>query len=198
MSSYWAGYSGTALVLTQDEFEAMMGVYKSKNPRDAERILDEYDSLYDCDRANLIRGVFAGRDLRDDHAPEKVPKSLYNRDDSNSQNDKYYFQAVLVDPDDCDGATLTPFYNSNGEKNVYVLDDDGNVVRTQDYTVHLGEPVWAFFSDRDLASVNTLEARPYKGYSELLEEFKNKLAAYLPEDFQWDSHIGHFSYACYA
>ena len=31
-----------------------------------------------------------------------------------------------------------------------------------------------------------------------VSEFKNKLEAFLPEDFDWDAHIGIYSYACYA
>lgn len=38
----------------------------------------------------------------------------------------------------------------------------------------------------------------YHSYEEIREEFQLKLKAYLPKDFDWDSHIGVFSYASYA
>lgn len=41
MSSYWAGYAVTGLILTQPEFDVMVRKYKEKNPKqdDIEEII---------------------------------------------------------------------------------------------------------------------------------------------------------------
>ena len=38
------------------------------------------------------------------------------------------------------------------------------------------------------------KAYPYDTYEDLLNEFKGKLQDYLPESFEWDTHIGTVSY----
>ena len=38
----------------------------------------------------------------------------------------------------------------------------------------------------------------YKSTEEIIKEFKEKLAAYVPDDFDWESHIGFFQCASFA
>lgn len=54
------------------------------------------------------------------------------------------------------------------------------------------------FARRDRLSADAFENPPYHSYRELTDEFKGFLRQYLPEDFDWDEHIGVFRYACYA
>ncbi len=60
------------------------------------------------------------------------------------------------------------------------------------------ETSYMFYSDYTLDSVEVFEKRPYHSYQEFRQEFQDKMAAYLPDDFDWDAHIGTFSYAHYA
>lgn len=64
------------------------------------------------------------------------------------------------------------------------LSTENSYILTADYN---NNGVEAFFSNKK-----------YHSYEELVDEFKRKYAEYLPEDFDWDSHIGQYSYACYA
>nr|WP_317439871.1 hypothetical protein [uncultured Enterocloster sp.] len=45
---------------------------------------------------------------------------------------------------------------------------------------------------------DTFNEKPYASYEALRQEFKDKLERYLPDDFDWDAHIGRFRYAAYA
>lgn len=181
--SYWTGYAGSALVLTCQEFGSMMDKYSTLNPVHAEHVEDEYCNIYDCDRADLIRGAFAGQDLS-------------GRDPDRPENEGLYFHPVKISTDDCEGGTLVPFYRG-GEKNVPVLDGEGGLRKEPVYTVYTDD-VWAFFSDKSLDGVSAFDEKPYPSYQAFVDEFKAKLGAYLPQDFDWDAHLGRFSYACYA
>lgn len=170
--SYWTGYAGTAIVLTSLEFRGMMDKYKACHPEHAAELEDEHESLYECDREDLLWSLY----------PDDPGKR---------------FHPVLVSDDTgCDGATFVPYY-VNGKKNLNEFGPDGKLVHEQEYIVY-NEPVWAFFSERSLNSVNAFDAMPYHSYGELTSEFKCKLMRYLPNDFDWDGRIGMFSYACYA
>lgn len=58
---------------------------------------------------------------------------------------------------------------------------------------------YIFIADFDNNSVGALlENRKYNSYTEIVDEFKRKYAEYLPNDFDWNKHIGQYSCACYA
>lgn len=61
--------------------------------------------------------------------------------------------------------------------------------------IRAGSEGYFFTSERELDSPEAFEERPYISYEEFLQEFKGKMAVYLPEDFDWDSYIGRSSYA---
>lgn len=172
MSSYWAGYAGAALVLTDREFRNMMNRYKTLHPDDAARFEDEYEELSEYDRVDLKWSLY----------PEDAAKK---------------FHPVLVSEDSgCSGATLVPYY-AGGRKNLSKFDDNGLLISEQKYVVY-DKPVWAFFSERSLDGVHAFDAMPYHSYDAFVYEFKCKLVKYLPDGFDWNAHIGRFSYACYA
>ena len=101
------------------------------------------------------------------------------------------FRITDILKDDCDGMWLLPFVDSHGDLN------DGNDPGWHD--LRHGD-CYAVFADRPMSSPAVFRDPGYRygSYDELLEEFRGKLEAYLPEDFGWDSHIGDFMYACYA
>lgn len=185
MSSYWAGYAGTALVLSNDEFQAMMKAYREKNPKDMELLEAEhgYDYNTDYDRAELLRSAFHGKYTRANLKPE--------------ENTDKYTSPVMINDSCCDGATLTPFY-INGKKNVTEYNQQHEPTQFQQYTIFPDETVWAFFSDKAMNGVDAFDEKPYASYQDFVQEFKDKLQTYLPHHFDWDNHIGYFTYACYA
>ena len=58
--------------------------------------------------------------------------------------------------------------------------------------------VYVLASDREIAGMRCFEEKAYDSYESFADEFKRKMAHYLPDDFDWDAHIGIYSYACYA
>lgn len=98
------------------------------------------------------------------------------------------FSIVDISPDCCDGMVLTPYYlGGTANKN-------GDIV---DYRKK-GETCYVIFTDYALDDVEALEKPPYASYQDLKLEFIRKLGLYLPEDFDWDRHIGRFRYAAFA
>lgn len=47
-------------------------------------------------------------------------------------------------------------------------------------------------------SLEILSGRSYKTLDELVQDYKDTIGEYLPEDFDWESHIGFFQCAAYA
>ena len=57
-----------------------------------------------------------------------------------------------------------------------------------------GFRLWPYRID----GMNCFDERPYESYDAFVQEFKDKMAAYLWDSFDWDAHIGIYSYACFA
>lgn len=171
MSSYWAGYSGTGLVLTVPEFNKMLKQYKEKNP-DQSEIIDTAIENGDLNETGFIM----------------------------SATDKTFTVFELSD-DDVAGVTFFPFYRSDGRENVTEKKEDGK----WEY-LESNYPIWDLnedrcyflFSDKDMNSVKAFDEKPYASYQDFVQEFKNKIGGYLPENFDWDAHLGNLTYAAYA
>lgn len=165
MSSYWAGYSGTALVLRENEFSGFLEKYKELHKEtltaieENEESVREYPFLCSC----------------------SIGKENVNIK---------YFYIVDVLQGECDGMCLYPYivdYRKNSPESPV---NPGISLRS--------ENVYVVFADHQLDSVDTFFHRPYESYNALVQEFKDKLEKYLPANFNWDLHTGHFSYAAYA
>lgn len=96
------------------------------------------------------------------------------------------FQFSVADDSCCEGFRLWP-YRVDGKKN--------SKYETVDIPM---TDIYFLEADRQLDGINCFDERPYKSYEAFVQEFKDKLSAYLPEDFDWDAHIGIYSYACFA
>lgn len=194
MSSYWAGYAGTGLVLNQEEFSAFLEKYMEKNPVQAEN-LDEYLEGENLDVASLddicfLKSVNAGEEIRDlqDNAAEYADKVLYFSEMSN---------------DNVEGFRFWPFYRHDGRMNVPIKRPEGgwedaeyrNPMWESDDVGHSCYVIW---SAKDLTSPRVFEQPAYTSYEEFVQEFKDDLAAYLPDAFDWNAHLGYMSYACFA
>ena len=58
--------------------------------------------------------------------------------------------------------------------------------------------VYVLDSDKAIDGMECFDKKAYESYEEFINEFKEKLEPFLPQDFDWDAHIGIYSYACYA
>lgn len=112
-------------------------------------------------------------------------RSKYKKADPSSieENDEKHFQISLYE-DEMSGGIFYPFECDErcGEDDCFEL---------------YGDYYGIFFTDK-----STLPQEIFKGtYSsmdEIIDEFKEKLEDYLPEDFNWKTHIGFIQYAIYA
>lgn len=183
MGNYWAANHGTALVLSYEEMNDMLHKYIEQNPADVNgkesfeiwnEIINEY--------RNLICSKHAGTILTEDNCSAKL-----------------YFTVTDVSCAFTSGATLHP-YVVNGKPNVPgTFNERGNFIPNPDHVCHkYNDDVYAIWSDKELNSAAAFVEQPYKSYDDLRQEFKNKLKTYLPDDFDWDSHIGVFDYASFA
>lgn len=93
-----------------------------------------------------------------------------------------------------EGMRLTP-YRADGAMNTTYIDGRPNR-NFQSYA--LQGPLYMLAAERQLDCADAFQEKPYESYEELVQEFKDKLEGYLPADFDWDKHIGSFSYAMYA
>ena len=58
--------------------------------------------------------------------------------------------------------------------------------------------VYVVDADKNINGMDCFEKKAYESYEEFVSEFKDKMNGCLPEDFDWDAHIGIYSYACFA
>lgn len=179
MSSYWAGYHGLALVLSGEEFQAFTDAYCKAHPTD--------------ETARILKG---GAD-ENGYSIRELP---FRASEEKSEFWKSEFYVTDVLTDSCEGMSLIPIHYPDGVTNTYERDEDGKLVRSVHVENLHGKNCYAFFADHEVTSGSYFDRKEdrYETYEDLLREFQGKLKAYLPEDFDWDAHIGDFSYACFA
>ena len=165
MSSYWAGYHGTALVLKEEEYVAFLHKYAEVQKKNETDLMEEIDEIGLCEF-----------------------EFTYGTDPSK----RFFITELLTDEND--GMYLYPYMN-DGHPNICNEEQDwsAKAYNLRSYNLYV------MFSDKALDSPKAFFGKPiYSSYEELSNEFKNKIGAYLPADFDWDSHIGSLSYAAFA
>ena len=123
---------------------------------------------------------------------------LFEEDDDFCFNNKSGKEVVItrISTDLCDGMRLIPFLNEEGKPNIYIPSEDGGRPTQIPNVLSLrGGVCYVVFTDRDTSGPGMFQ-NPYKSYEEIKEEFRSKLGECFPENFDWDAHIGDFSYAC--
>lgn len=172
MSSYWGAVYGTALVLSEEEFSAFLEKYSQKNQISIESIVEKINE-----------------DLNDLSEYEFIRSTPYKKEP---------FNVTYVTTDKCDGMRLTPYW-VNGHPNVWNEEHPEwhKDFISKDLRAH---NVYAIFTDKLTFKTMNLfgEAPAYSSYEDILTEFMDMLYSYMPEDFDWDAHIGAFHYAEYA
>lgn len=179
MSDYYAGYHGSGLKLNEEEYIAFRKKYLEvmryyrKNITEKDDFAETFDDT--ASECGYIRSAAAYRYISKKEFQESDPF------------DHFYITKILTD--DCDGMQFDPYFH-NGRPNL----------PTSDYVAYdlRGQNSYVAFSDFNLDDVQAFFGMPYKSYEEFVQEFKDKFQKYLPDDFDWDAHIGRFSYAAYA
>lgn len=160
MSSYWAGYAGQGLCLTDGEFREFLDNYKamSTNKKSLKQVEEYEDSC-----GNVSEITFR-----------------------NGKNEKFSF--FMADDGCCEGFRLIP-YRIGGKPNT-------------GYRPNLDMPdanIFILNADHQLDGMKAFNPKKvYPSYKAFRTEFERKLGEYMPDDFDWDAHIGIYSYACYA
>lgn len=97
------------------------------------------------------------------------------------------FSIFPVEDGDMEGFRLTP-YRVDGKPNI-------------DWDINESIPfnnVYVVTADKAIDGMDCFEKKAYESYEQFVEEFKDKMDGCLPAGFDWDSHIGIYSYACFA
>lgn len=194
MSSYYAAYYGSGLRLNEKEFCDFIERYLEANKMSKEELVKEY-----CARCDIPYYEDDVENTFDTLITSNVMDFVWALDLSVNDREKRRCFVNCISPDDSDGMSFQPYY-TNGKANIYCADENGENTNPDyvDFIDLRGETTYMFYSDRSLDSVKAFERRPYNSYEEFKQEFKDKMATYLPDDFDWDAHIGRFNYACYA
>jgi len=190
MSQHYAAYYGSGLRLNKKEFDSFLARYLDVNgvtKKDIVKRVYQDDDIEDSEIEEMFESLIEANDM----------EFIWSSDLSVTSREKCVFESVYVSLDNCEGMDFHQYY-SNGKPNVYftnVETSEKNPDYVDSYPVH--EESYMFFSDHALDSPLAFEKRPYSSYGEFKQEFKNKMEAYLPDDFDWDAHIGLFTYACF-
>ena len=166
MSSYWAGYSDTCMVLTDSEFREMMKQYEKKNPR---AVVNEED----LESMAFVISKFAG---------------------TVALKDRTFHVTQLSDSFvDAQGVVLSPIYRKDGTPNISADLECKDV-----YPMADSDRCYFLSSDKCMTGAKAFEEKPYDSYQDFVQEFKDKAAGYLPDDFNWNAHLGNLYYAVFA
>lgn len=159
--SYWAGYSGQGLCLTQDEYETFLNDYTN-----VQTAAGNHEALCEMEKLN------------DDGSLEDIWFA-------SPSGEK--FSLFCADDGCTEGFRLVPYRI------------DGNPNKKWDECPQtLSDNMYVLLCDRPIDGMECFEKKAYASYEEFVGEFKRKMESYLPKDFDWDAHIGIYTYACYA
>ncbi len=152
-------------------------------------VLNEKEFYDFCDRYRAVKNIDENEDLFEETTIREYPF-----ESGSDPNDIFEVTDILID--ECDGMRLMPFLHE-GKENIYIWGENGleRSVHTKSMRC---DNCYAIFAKKNRFGVKAIGQPPYASYEELKAEFQSRLAAYLPEDFSWDLHIGILDYACYA
>lgn len=199
MSQFFSAAYGDACLLTGDEMKTFLKNYIRKNKlieaesedfdedELEESILDElYDSIF-CRDIALIRGNCIG----------KADHYAVNR---RSLNSPFAFSGIqFINDDNIEGAYFTPLFRKDGSLNICEKQSDGTIAKYPEGDwVEGSKYEFAIFSDKSRTSNETFLENPYPTVESFVDEFQQKLGAYLPDGFDLKSRLGHVMYAEYA
>lgn len=182
MSGYWSATSGTVLVLSKEEVRDFFTRYLLETYRKdgvTDKDIDFIDctiSEYGSDSFYFLRSAYRQSLLEVFHSLE----SCVNENTA-AEHKKELFNCVEYCEEECSGGVLYPFKKPARGKFVDVKDGS-----------------YIIYTDKSTRPQDLLGDEGYKSTDEIVKEFKEKLAAYVPDDFDWESHIGFFQCAAFA
>lgn len=124
---------------------------------------------------------------------ENLLNDTYEGDISEYKLNKHNpFTITPVITDECDGMTFTPLYVKN-------TPNAGPNFHTPTVWENRRTHNWYLISvEKQITPIHFLFKQTYTTPKEIYDELQNKTKDYLPNDFDWDKHIGLFEYCQYA
>jgi hypothetical protein len=172
MSEYWGACYGTALVLREEEFFTFF-----------HRYAEICHPLLDNTHKEQLQDILAGKRSLDGFKFLKsasLPKMLKESGGTDPNQPGLSFSIEEIPLDYADGMAFL------------ALDSD-----EEDDSLRF-ETCYVAWSSKGTGLSDVLKGESYSCEQELVDEYKEKFASFLPEDFAWRSHIGEFSCAMYA
>ena len=193
MSEWNAGYYGSGLRLNEEEFIRFFERYLALNPKEPKMAMEYFVSVatYDPEEAFELTAE-AVQDCG------YIPSNLAGTEITMDPESEKRFGIVRIQNDDIyDGMRFMP-YRVNGKFNVpYIIAGEEKSENPEfvNWIDLRSETSYMVFSDRDLDGPMSFVRKPYDSYEDFVGEFRSKMGQYLPEDFDWDAHIGRFNYS---
>jgi len=195
MSEYWSATSGTVLVFHKEEAKDfftryLLETYRKDGVTDEDidfinsTISDYEDDFY------FLRSAYRQSLLEDFHSMESCVDER-----TATEHQKELFNCVEYCEEECSGGVLYPFKKPARGKFVDV--EDGSCIIYTDF-VDVEDGSYIIYTDKSTRPQDLLGADGYNSIEEIVKEFKEKLAAYVPDNFDWESHIGFFQCATFA
>lgn len=195
MSEWNAGYYGSGLRLNEEEFMSFFKRYLALNPKELKMAIEYFAPEATCDQEEAFE-LTAEADQDCGYVPSNLAGTEIAMD---PESEKRFGIVRIPDDDIYDGMRFMP-YRVNGKFNVpYVIvgEEKSKNPEFVDWIDLRSETSYMVFCDRDLDGPMSFVRRPYDSYEDFVDEFRRKMGQYLPEDFDWDAHIGRFNYSAY-
>lgn len=195
MSEWNAGYYGSGLRLNEEEFMSFFKRYLALNPKELKMAIKYFAPGATCDQEEAFE-LTAEADQDCGYVPSNLAGTEIAMD---PESEKRFGIVRIPDDDIYDGMRFMP-YRVNGKFNVpYVIvgEEKSKNPEFVDWIDLRSETSYMVFCDRDLDGPMSFVRRPYDSYEDFVDEFRRKMGQYLPEDFDWDAHIGRFNYSAY-
>ena len=195
MSEWNAGYYGSGLRLNEEEFMSFFKRYLALNPKELKMAIEYFAPGATCDQEEAFE-LTAEADQDCGYVPSNLAGTEIAMD---PESEKRFGIVRIPDDDIYDGMRFMP-YRVNGKFNVpYVIvgEEKSKNPEFVDWIDLRSETSYMVFCDRDLDGPMSFVRRPYDSYEDFVDEFRRKMGQYLPEDFDWDAHLGRFNYSAY-
>ena len=195
MSEWNAGYYGSGLRLNEEEFMSFFKRYLALNPKELKMAIEYFAPGATCDQEEAFE-LTAEADQDCGYVPSNLAGTEIAMD---PESEKRFGIVRIPDDDIYDGMRFMP-YRVNGKFNVpYVIvgEEKSKNPEFVDWIDLRSETSYMVFCDRDLDGPMSFVKKPYDSYEDFVNEFRRKMGQYLPEDFDWDEHIGRFNYSAY-
>lgn len=195
MSEWNAGYYGSGLRLNEEEFMSFFKRYLTLNPKELKMAIEYFAPGATCDQEEAFE-LTAEADQDCGYVPSNLAGTEITMDPESEKR----FGIVKIQNDDIyDGMRFMP-YRVNGKFNVPYITAGEEKSKNPEFVDWIdlrSETSYMVFCDRDLDGPMSFVRRPYDSYEDFVDEFRRKMGQYLPEDFDWDAHIGRFNYSAY-